>query len=385
MIVMLAKAAIAAIGLGAALFAIGKIVLGLSLAFAAIRVAVTTLAFVVGIFTGIGKAIMFLGTLGKFAVGAFQAIRAAILAAAASGALLATGIGILVVGAVAAILYLSGAFTEMGRVFKQVIGGIGDALAAGDIALAAQILWAGLRVLWTAGINWIVGLWDDLTTATAQAMTWLGGEVSKDWHWLCGVMEMGWIVMVGGLQAAWTMFSAWLQRQWAKVRGLFDSKVTVEAEIARINTERDQKLAEIGGIAQNRWRATEDKMAADRKGRSDEIGGLQASNDRNHAAREAETEARRKELADLVAIAKAKKAAQATAATDAHGQPVAGPDVAGGAAGDVTGAFDMGAILSLSAGDAASSYQNKMLGYTQQIAENTASGGGVDDASEGYQ
>ena len=383
LIVGLAKTAVVALAVGAALFAMGKIILGVSLAFRAVRVAVITLTFTVGIFTGIGKAILFLGTMASFTAGAFRALRAAILTTEVAASLLATGIGLLVVGAIAAFLYFTGAFSEMGRVFKQVVTGMGDALAAGDIALAARILWAGLRVLWTEGINWILGVWGDMTTATAQAMTWLSGEVSKDWHWLCGVMEQGWIVMVGGLIGAWTMFSAWLQRQWAKMKGLFDSKFDVQAEITRINTEKDAKLAEIGGISANRWQATEDKMDADRRARSQGIDGLQQAGEQDKAARDAETDARRKELADLVAEAKAKKEAQAVSPTDSKGNPLATPDVAG-SAGDVSGAFDVGAVLSLAAGDASSSYQGKMLGLTQQIADNTADGGSSDD-SEGYQ
>ena len=383
MIVGLAKAAVVAVGAGAALYALGKIIVGVSLAFRVMRVAVTSLSFAVSIFSGIGRALMALGSIGPFMVGMFRGIRAAILGAVASGSLLATGIGLLVVGGVAALLYFTGAFTEMGRVFDQVVAGMGDALATGDIALAAKILWAGIRVLWTQGINWILGLWDNMTTSTAQAMNWLGGEISKDWHWLCGVLEMGWIVMVGGLQSAWAMFSAWLQRQWAKIRGLFDSKINVEAEMTRINAERDQKMAEIGDTADHSWQATEDKMAADRKGRSDSIASLEQTYDKNQAGRDAEVEARRKELADLVATAKDKRAAQKNAPTDSNGNPAATPDVTG-AAGDVSGAFNVGAVLSLAAGDASSSYQGKMLGLTQQIADNTANGGFSDD-SEGYQ
>ena len=42
-----------------------------------------------------------------------------------------------------------------------MVGGISDALAAGDIALAAEILWLSLKVIWQQGVAALNKAWAD--------------------------------------------------------------------------------------------------------------------------------------------------------------------------------------------------------------------------------
>ena len=42
---------------------------------------------------------------------------------------------------------------------RRMGGRLSDALAAGDIALAAKILWLSLKMEWKRGIHFLNGLW----------------------------------------------------------------------------------------------------------------------------------------------------------------------------------------------------------------------------------
>lgn len=114
--------------------------------------------------------------------------------AAASGlqagfSLLATGIGLLanpivlvsalVVGLGAYLLYASGVggavvdflSTKFGQLLgtaKETFGGIADALSAGDIALAANILWTGLQLAWTTGTQELQAKWSEFKAGFVQ-------------------------------------------------------------------------------------------------------------------------------------------------------------------------------------------------------------------------
>jgi hypothetical protein len=87
-------------------------------------------------------------------------------------ALLLSPIGLVIVGAVALgayLLYASGlgakALAWLGERFETLKNdalaawqGIGDALAAGDLALAAKIVWLTLKMEWKRGIHFLNGL-----------------------------------------------------------------------------------------------------------------------------------------------------------------------------------------------------------------------------------
>src|SRR5690606_31240867 len=57
-------------------------------------------------------------------------------------------------------------FQELSGIVTYAIGGIVDALSAGDIALAGQIAMAGLEAAWYTGL-------DAINSATGGALTWL--------------------------------------------------------------------------------------------------------------------------------------------------------------------------------------------------------------------
>lgn len=63
-----------------------------------------------------------------------------------------------------ALRWLGDKFNELAKIAKLAFGGIGDALAASDIELAGKILWAGLKIVFQAGVNELKVLWAGLLT-----------------------------------------------------------------------------------------------------------------------------------------------------------------------------------------------------------------------------
>ena len=107
-------------------------------------------------------------------------------------------------------------------------GGIRDALAAGDLALAGKIAMAALQVAWTAGIGvikraWAIGVNEVLGTvyglkygmeeAIASAFYGVLTIGAKVWAGL----QVGWAVAVAGMSAAWQTFTASIREGFAAV------------------------------------------------------------------------------------------------------------------------------------------------------------------------
>lgn len=90
-----------------------------------------------------------------------------------------------------AVEWLGGRFAELGRFSKQVFQGIADALIAGDIQLAVDVLWAGLDVAWRTGKASLLDVWLDFRFGMAEAFEEL----------------------LAGLKIAWAQFGGWFAKQ----------------------------------------------------------------------------------------------------------------------------------------------------------------------------
>jgi hypothetical protein len=144
---------------------------------------------------------------------------------AATGALF-TPIGLIIAGSVAlgtAVITQSSAAQQalgmLGRGFQTLQddalaawGGIVDALAAGDIGLAARIVWAGLKLEWERGTAFLLDVWDAGVAGFAQifASTWYGLQevfwtvvyaIADAWDWVVGGLTKLWNDAVGTIAA----------------------------------------------------------------------------------------------------------------------------------------------------------------------------------------
>ena len=167
--------------------------------------------------------------------------------------------------------------------------GIGDALAAGDIALAAKILWLSLKMEWKRGIHFLNGLWmkfKESFQSIATDMTFGAALVFNDaWSGL----EIAWTETVDFLADAWAMFTnlltrtwhstvGFIKKAWVRLKSLFDEDVDVNAEVERINRETseanqtadDQMLEAVGRRDQERKKRRE-QIENDRSAVEDEL------------------------------------------------------------------------------------------------------------------
>ncbi|HRQ75594.1 MAG TPA: hypothetical protein PK098_06705 [Phycisphaerales bacterium] len=197
LIVTAFKVAAAVVAAGFALIAMGLLVSGLG-------AAVGVLASVLGAI-GAGVAL-----LAKLLLALLSPIGLVIAGVTALGAYLIHTSG---VGA-EALRWLADRFRELRETASKAIEGIAAALAAGDISLAAKILWLTLKMEWQRGVGALSSAWAGFKAFfvnIAHQMFYgalAAGEIL--WHGL----EVAWIETTAFLSKAWTNFTSTFRSAW---------------------------------------------------------------------------------------------------------------------------------------------------------------------------
>jgi len=175
---------------------IASIVAGIA-AFTAIGATLVVLGTLIG---GFGSLLGFLATMWGVVSGAATM---AMSVMGAGLALLMSPIGLLVAGfalIAAAAIYMSGVIGKtmksVGEITSKTFGAIKAALAGGDIQLAAKILWLGLKMVWTSGVNNIKEIWYGFQAVFFDAWEATVGKVTEIWRaavaWIS--KGVGWIM-----------------------------------------------------------------------------------------------------------------------------------------------------------------------------------------------
>ncbi len=175
----------------------------------------------------------------------------------------------------AALDWLRGRFDQLGKFVGTVIGGIRDAIAGGDIALAARVLWAGLRVAWEQGIQPLRQAWIGFSAGFQRAAIIAFSGVRKAWievrDWFernfpdfTAGLATGWANLAAGVQRIWARVTNWLADRFTEVMGLLDESLDVEAAKALNRQELD---ADLNRIEAGRNESIDE--AERRRGRSD--------------------------------------------------------------------------------------------------------------------
>ncbi|MCC6427320.1 MAG: hypothetical protein IT435_10930 [Phycisphaerales bacterium] len=258
LVVWALKVAAAVAVTGVAIIALGYIISGIGAA----------LGLAAGIIGGIGTAFGLVGA----AIGAVLSPVGLVIAAivALGGVLIVTtGVG------GEALNWLGEQFTVLREWVSKVVGGIADALAAGDIALAAEILWLSLKVIWQQGVAALNKAWlgaKEFFVSTAYSM-WYGALAAAEivFH----ALEVGWIETVAFLSKTWTNFatgfqmiweeaSSWVGKRMLEIQGLFDSGLDVDAAKKAVDQQLNSRLVELENAAQQSVNARERERAAER-------------------------------------------------------------------------------------------------------------------------
>lgn len=356
-IVLAARAALAAVGLGAALWTLGKMVMLVSGTFAVMRVAITIVS---GLWAVLTSGVAIIGFVRGAIVGltaAIAAARTAVLSLTAASGLAQAVIAIwpaIFLAALAALLYFTGGFQEMGVVFKQVWTGISDAISAGDIELGMKILWAGVRLIWTEALYSVYDFFVSMLTGVREALAYIGGGVIIGVMYLCQGIHWLWTELWTRVANGWTEMWSRLKtaiiaaKNWLGIMSDAEASAAIKAEIetrSKIITERQDTRA--SEHAEDRQRVEDAKQAMENR-----LTDLQKWNDEVVSGHDAEIQKLKDELAAFGAEAKAKKEALKVNPETGPLPGMVQPDIAGGAtrADAVVGGFDIGAIMSFQAG-----------------------------------
>lgn len=252
------KVAAAVAVAGVAIFALGYIISGIG----------ATLGIVAGVIGGIGAAFSLIGA----AIAAILSpVGLAIAAIVALGGVLivTTGVG------GEALAWLGEQFTRLRDWVVKVVGGISDALAAGDISLAAEILWLSLKVVWQQGVAALNKVWleaKEFFVSTAYGM-WYGALAAAEivfhalevaWIETTAFLSKTWTNFTTGFQQVWESASSWVAKRMLEIQGLFDSGLDVDAAKRAVDDQLETRLAELESAAQRQVAQREGQRAAER-------------------------------------------------------------------------------------------------------------------------
>jgi hypothetical protein len=165
--------------------------------------------------------------------------------------------------------WLSERFKALADFAISTFDGIADALAAGEIALAARVLWLSLQLAWQKGIAVLVSLWENLKVAATKAAIdlWYGVQAAFEigiasvtegmtrlYYDLMGVWER----LSTGVRNIWDSTINWVAKRLVDLWGLVDDSIDttavkdqlekdVQNRIGERNAARDVQLKQLTG------------------------------------------------------------------------------------------------------------------------------------------
>ena len=259
LVVTAAKIAVGVTGVGLALVALGLVISGVGAALG------TLASIAAGVGTVLGVVVSVLGALLSpigLVVAAVVALGGTLLVVSGAGA--------------EALAWLGEQFGWLRETVYKVVGGIADALAAGDISLAAQILWLSLKVVWEKGTLELRRVWETATqffvglfydalagTLTIAESIWHGLQVA--WIETTSFLSRGWERFTSFLTETWLTIANILTKTWNRLRGLFDSSFDAAAANLAADQALIEKLGENDRETANALADLEAKRAASRE------------------------------------------------------------------------------------------------------------------------
>lgn len=294
-------AAAVAVG-GAALIALGGILTGLGFVFG-------TLATIVA---GVGTALGMIGSI--------------------LGAILSP-IGLVITGLVSLggyLLYISGtgqkALSWLGQQFAALRDtalaawqGISDALAAGDLSLAARVLWLTLKMEWQKGVAWLTDKWIGFKEAfmavateavygTAKILTSAWAGMQTAWVETVAFMSKAWTMFTNSLVTGWRTAQNWIAKKFVQLMAMFDESVDAEAAMRILDEDFAREQQERDRATQQRLHDIEASREAKRQAIEEEEQGtldvLEEERQRRHVERKRQYDADLKAAEDAAAQAR---------------------------------------------------------------------------------
>ena len=153
-------------------------------------------------------------------------------------------------------------FGEVYAIAEKTFRGVYEAITAGDMSQAFNVLWAGLKAAWLSGSAPIMGYIDQLTeyfqNAWGNAITWLATSISAGmsvveniWDASTKSLTTAWSVAINSVMDIWDTAVGAIQKAIAYIRSFFDKSIdykkirrTIDEANKQRKAERDGKVAE---------------------------------------------------------------------------------------------------------------------------------------------
>ena len=258
LIVTILKLAAGVVVAGVGLMVLGKVLVAAGLA---VKVFSMALSVASAVISAVGAVIGFLTSPVGLVIVAVAALAGVILWATGAGG--------------KALDWLGKQFAGLKDDAVKTWEGIGDALAAGDIGLAARILWLTLKMEFYKGVKWLTGLWLGFRNLFIRigAEAWGGLLIIAEYVW--HALEVGWIETTNFLSQTWTAFTsvvtkAWnwcglqLTKAWNQIKGLFDDSFNADAANAAADQAYQAGISQINQQAQAELAAREKQRESER-------------------------------------------------------------------------------------------------------------------------
>jgi hypothetical protein len=324
----------------ATVFKIAAVVAAGGVAMIVFGIAVSTLGGILGglatVLTTVGAGI---GLVGTVLAALLSPIGLVILAVTALGAtvLIASGAG------ADALKWLGDRFVQLRDEAMLAFRGIADALAAGDIGLAARILWLTLKLQWQKGVNALQFAWLRFKQAflevayaaffgalAAMEIAWHGIEVA--FIETSAFLSKVWTKFTAGFRKTWNTAVNWVAKRLVELQGLADSSFDsdeakrlldqdLQANNRAIDRQRDSSLSEAEQQRQRRrddaGRQHEQTLSAIGEQDAESQRQLQDEFDRQMTNTADDLDAARQEWLNAIEEARRKREASA----DSEGEP----------------------------------------------------------------
>jgi hypothetical protein len=147
---------------------------------------------------------------------------------------------------------LSGLFSDLGSIAGDTIQGISDALSAGNLDLAAQIGFLGIKIAWLELTDAISSVWTTTINFIASALAQSAGGWALIWNVFKHAILIGWNLIVEKFSIGWNTFRMGAEAAFAAGQAVIDLEDPIEAANAAlaagaareqdiINTARDER------------------------------------------------------------------------------------------------------------------------------------------------
>jgi len=277
--------------------------------------------------------------------------------------------------------------------------GIGEALARGDIAGAAKIMWLTLKMEWARGIKYLSDQWFGFKAKMTRVLQDTGFAVATTWTNLIHTMKAAWINGTAFIKKAWAWAmeghrlntestAKFLAKTWARIKKTFDDTFDLQAALQYIDEDSASKVSRIMADRQKQNDDIDAQRTADLARAANEnnqmLAGIEdayqkdlATSDIAHAAKMAQLDAKLQQARNewQQALDTSKQAtADAKAGKEDTPGGIPGLDLKGMAgaiaekAMSVVGTFNAEAISGLGVGD---NKMDKLVATGEQTAANT--------------